>query len=74
VTYENWGLGTGRTSPQRGFVKKITTASRPQFEDRNQAKVKAIASSAARLGLVFGAGSMAGVLAQRRGWFGASTR
>jgi len=64
----------GRTSPQKRYVKKIHNMSRPQFEDRKQAKVKAIAGSAARLGLVFGAGGMAGVLAQRRGWLCATAR
>jgi hypothetical protein len=73
-TLSDTSSNSGRTSPQKRYVKKINNMSRPQFEDRKQAKVKAIAGSAARLGLVFGAGGMAGVLAQRRGWFGASGR
>ena len=61
-----------RTSPQARFVHKVQhVADRPRFEDKNLAKMKQLAASAARIGLVFGAGGAAGVIAQRRGWLGA---
>ena len=58
----------GLTSPQASFLQRVHSLSRPQFEDKNKQKVKAIASQAAKVGLVFGAGGVAGVIAQRRGW------
>lgn len=58
------------TSPQASFLKRVQSLSRPQFEDKGRQKVKGVASSAAKMGLVFGAGGVAGVIAQRRGWLG----
>lgn len=60
----------GLTSPQASFLHRVQSISRPHFEDKNKQKVKAIASQAAKVGLVFGAGGVAGVIAQRRGWLG----
>ena len=61
------------TSPQASFLKRVQTMSRPHFEDKSRQKVKTIATSAAKVGLVFGAGGVAGIIAQRRGWLGGRT-
>lgn len=60
----------GITSPQASFLNRVQSVSRPHFEDKNKQKVKAVGSQAAKMGLIFGAGGVAGVIAQRRGWFG----
>lgn len=64
----------GVTSPQASFLQRVQSISRPQFEDKGKQKAKGFASSAAKIGLVFGAGGVAGVMAQRRGWFGGTGR
>lgn len=60
----------GLTSPQASFLQRVQSMSRPHFEDKGRQKVKGVAASAAKMGLVFGAGGVAGIIAQRRGWLG----
>ena len=60
-----------RAQNQDNFAKKVQhTNQRPERKNEGKAKAKALASTATKYGLIFGAGTLAGAVAHRRGWFG----